>query len=547
MPEVLQSKRLLDELLDEPPLLAWLRDLQGAGRWREILRTAASPGEAEQGAGCRDFGRVPYERRRGDAVLRQSEERFRTLVAGSSDVVFQMSPDWSEMHSLVGRGSFADSQVASTDWMQRYVPPDSHVLVRAAIDAAMRSRGVVDVEHRVLRKDARTGWAHTRAVPMLDHRGEVLAWVGMSSDVTQRMEAQQALRAREELLRTVTENSRDDIFILDRLHRVEYLNPAALEFLGRFFGNGPLTLEAAVGRTPLDLLGDHETTRMFRRMNEQVMASGRASNVEEMIRSGEQLRHRLMLRTPIHGADGEVVGLVGIGRDITQRKREEAARLEGLERQRDTLVREVHHRIKNHLQGVLGLLRLQVGRRPELAEPLAAVMAQVRAISGVYGLRGQQAGAQVDFGSIMALLVQGAAGTVRVHYEPPIGAPIVLGEADAVPVALIVNELVANALKHLAPPQAADSCQQVRVAVRAHERTVRITVRNAPARLPAPFDFAQGRGIGTGLQLVSTLLPSRGAQLDIAQHGDAVCAELVLGEPVVSLPVVSLPAVPGEV
>ncbi len=534
MIDLLQRDARIVPPLEESPLLRWLAELQDGRRWRESLREEVEPAAVVQAEQFPDVGRVRHERRRGDCELTRREERFRTLVAGSSDVVFQMTPDWSVMQSLVGRGSFAGEQAAGGEWMRRYIPSESRGALQSAIDAAIRGRDVLDLEHRVVRKGVRAGWVHTRAVPMLDHAGEVLAWVGMASDVTQRKEAEQALSAREQLLRTITENSADDIFILDRSHRLEYLNPAGMESLQRFFGGRTLAAEAVIGRTVSELLGDDDAARNSRSLSERVMASGRASHVEEVIRSGGRVRHRLTLRTPIRGADGEVVGLVGIGRDITQRKREETARLEGLDRQRDTLVREVHHRIKNHLQGVLGLLRLQVGRRPELAEPLEAVMAQVRAISGVYGLRGPQAGSQVDFGSIVALLVRGAAGSVRVQYEPPGGEPILLGEADAVPVALVVNELVANALKHLAPSLAPDDGQQVQVSVRARAGAVRIRVRNAPARLPEDFDFARRAGIGTGLQLVSTLLPSRGAHLDIVQDGDAVLAELVLREPVVA-------------
>ena len=532
MPDALQLNEQPVGALEETPLLRWLEDPHDSGRWREVLRIVVAPGSGARPGPDPDSGDVPHERRRGDCALTHSERYFRALVAATSDVVFQMSPDWSSMQSLVGRGGVTEAQLATEDWMRRFLPLDAHAAARSAIANAIASREVLDIEHRVLRKNGTMGWAHTRAVPMLDHVGELLAWVGMSSDVSLRKEAEEALRASEELLRTVTENSCDDIFILDRSHRLEYLNPAGLQSLGRFFGGRPLALDAVIGRSVTELLGDNETARKSRSLSERVMASGRASNVEEVIRSAGHVRHRLTLRTPIRGADGEVVGLVGIGRDITQRKREDAARQESLDRQRDTLVREVHHRIKNHLQGVLGLLRVQVGRRPELAQPLEAVMAQVRAISGVYGLRAQQAGTQVDFGSIVTLLVQGAAGSVRVHYEPPGGEPIVLGEADAVPVALVVNELVANALKHLAP--ALDGGQRVRVSVRAHGRMVRVRVCNAPARLPADFDFAKGQGIGTGLQLVSTLLPSRGAQLDIVQDGDRVCAKLVLREPVVA-------------
>jgi hypothetical protein len=62
---------------------------------------------------------------------------------------------------------------------------------------------------------------------------------------------------------------------------------------------------------------------------------------------------------------------------------------------------------------------------------------------------------------------------------------------------------------------------------------VTVEIRNAPARLPPGFDFAQRRGIGTGLELVAALLPRSGATLSYRQEGDAVVTTLRLEPPVV--------------
>ena len=73
--------------------------------------------------------------------------------------------------------------------------------------------------------------------------------------------------------------------------------------------------------------------------------------------------------------------------DVTEQRAAQEARLEAAIAQREMLVKEVHHRIKNNLQGVAGLLQQIAQRKPEVAGPIAEVVGQVQAIAQVYGLQ----------------------------------------------------------------------------------------------------------------------------------------------------------------
>ena len=63
----------------------------------------------------------------GRRSLRESEERFRALVTATSDVVYRMSPDWTEMWALDGRGILADTQSPSVDWIEEYILPEERL------------------------------------------------------------------------------------------------------------------------------------------------------------------------------------------------------------------------------------------------------------------------------------------------------------------------------------------------------------------------------------------------------------------------------------
>ncbi len=127
-------------------------------------------------------------------TLRESEEQFRTLISATSDIVYRISRDWSEIRLLQGREFLPDAVESSRSWLEKCVHPDDRPRVLDTINRAIADKSDFEVEHRVIRVDGSLGWTYSRAIPIVDAQGEIVEWFGTASDITARKEAEEVLR-----------------------------------------------------------------------------------------------------------------------------------------------------------------------------------------------------------------------------------------------------------------------------------------------------------------------------------------------------------------
>jgi hypothetical protein len=156
------------------------------------------------------------------AEQRKSEERFRSLVLASAYVVYRMSPDWSEMRQLEGRDFIADTEEPSRNWLETYIHPDDQEHLLRAVDEAVRTKSIFELEHRVRRVDGSLGWTLSRAVPLLDDAGNIIEWFGTASDVTERKQAEALTECQRHALQMLAEGAAlDDVlaFLLGVIER----------------------------------------------------------------------------------------------------------------------------------------------------------------------------------------------------------------------------------------------------------------------------------------------------------------------------------------
>jgi two-component sensor histidine kinase len=174
---------------------------------------------------------------------------------------------------------------------------------------------------------------------------------------------------------------------------------------------------------------------------------------------------------------------------------------------KDATIREIHHRVKNNLQTIASLLRLQ-GRRldsPEAKQALDESVRRIRSIAIVHETLAHSAGDVVDFAEIVAPMVRMVEDTVggpdrSVHVEVS-GVPGELDSEVAMPLAVVLNELVQNAVDH-----AFDGMGAGRVSIRFDRTPEHLSLEVRDDGVGLPDGFVLERAAGLGLQIVQTLV-----------------------------------------
>lgn len=270
----------------------------------------------------------------GKEALRVSEERFRLLVEHAGDDFF--------LHDDKGRFLDVNERACQSTGYSR-----EELLRMSVIDLSLdfSQQEKEEIWNRVEPGTAASLYSHHRRkdgtvfpveIRISCHliRGQKL-FIGMVRDITERVEAEQALqrlnaeleqrvvertrqwRKSADLLQAVIDGATDAIFLKDREGRILLFNRAAATFVGR-------PVEDVLGRTVAELFGQ-TASGAIRKAELEVITSGKASTIEETLPVKGGSRLFLATRSPYRDDEGNIIGLIGISRDITEKRRAEEA------------------------------------------------------------------------------------------------------------------------------------------------------------------------------------------------------------------------------
>ena len=259
------------------------------------------------------------ERRALDAKLRVSEAEFRAAFEQSSVAMAQICAKTRRF--LRVNPKFCELIGYSAEELATMTPTDITFAEDRDTDAALVMRFLGDEiptyenEKRYVRKDGKIVWANVNATILRDDEGRPERAMAIIQDITERKEVEQALAERTGLLNGVLASTTDVIFVKDLDGRIVLANAA-------FAAAARSTPEQLVGKTDEDWFPP-DVAAAVRQQDKAVIAGGSPIQFEETVPVAGAARVFLTLKAPMRDGSSRVVGILGIGRDITERKNAE--------------------------------------------------------------------------------------------------------------------------------------------------------------------------------------------------------------------------------
>ena len=503
-----------------------------------------------------------FERERSQAQLLESEQRFRQIAENIKEVFWLTDPAKNEMLYISPAYDDIWGRKGETlyetplDWLAAIHPDDRAGVIEAA--RLKQSRGTYDEQYRIVRPDGSIRWISDRAFPVSDDKGAVYRIAGVAEDITQTRQAEAEISRSNRALRMLSSCNEALIRMTEEQALLDRICQIAVEEGGYRIARVGLALNdeassvgimAHAGDVPL-FLGGMPTSWSAHRPEGQgpigrairsgdVVVISSLVEVPALAHLGAEIEAAnlgcgiyLPLKEP-RGSFGVLVLTTQAGvlvqedelrllRELAddlafgvttirargEKERADAALLSSLG-EKEALLKEVHHRVKNNMQVITSLLRLESSRidHAQTRTVLKSMQNRIHSMALLHETLCRSSNlASVDLGAYLRQLagqlirtIPVSRGQVELHLDL---AHLALEMDQAIPCGLIVNELVSNALKHAFPEGQAGA-----VWIDLHEAddgSYRLRVRDNGVGLPPGLDVEKARSLG--LQLVSDLV-----------------------------------------
>src|SRR3984957_4515948 len=305
--------------------------------------------------------RDSLERKRAEEKVREQESLFGIMADGCPALMWVSDADGrTEFINRADREFIGVSldEMKGLDWV-KFLHPDDAQRYLNACDLALKERAPLRSETRLRNPEGGGRWGATYAEPRFSPSGEFLGYVGISPDITERKQAEQALRSSEEMFRQLAENIREVFWIMPpEEDEVPYVSPAFEQVWGRS--------RESLYKDPFSWVesihpDDRERARLL--LTRQVQ--GEPVLREYRIRTPEGLEKWIRDRAfPVRDQSDKVIRIVGIAEEITEQKRYETELIQAREaadvanQAKSEFLANMSHEIRTPMNGIIGMTEL---------------------------------------------------------------------------------------------------------------------------------------------------------------------------------------------
>jgi len=393
------------------------------------------------------------------------------------------------------------------------IPEEAKNQVSVIWQDIISKRGGERSTNENITKDGRRVSCEWYNTPLINEFNEVIGVASLVEDVTERMKAEELLRSQREYLRTVIDTDPNFVFAKDWDGRFTLVNKAVAENYGT-------TVDNLIGKSDADFNSNIQEVDHFLSNDREVITTGNPKFIpEEQVTDTTSGKSRWYqtIKVPLKSSDGSM-HVLGVAADITARKLAEEITWKSL-KEKELLLKEIHHRVKNNLQIIVSLLKLQSKYvfDPRDLEIFNKSRSRVETMSLIHEKLYKSADiSQIDMGNYLKdlvghLLKAYNLSTARIEFN--INAENILMSIDtAIPCGLIVNELINNILKHAFP----DGYNgKIELNLRRSDENVVLEVIDNGVGVPDSFNMDKNDSLG--MQLVDTLVKQLDGVIEVTR------------------------------